>query len=132
MGMSEKSEEKHLTDKKIFKDIDIVAQFIKIYCDNNHHEVKKTLVKAKGQVGAYINDLEMNLCESCRKLLLYSSSMRINCPFNPKPACKKCETHCYKGHYRDEIRKVMKFSGIYSIKKGKLGLIKKYFFLKSR
>ncbi|MFC1671313.1 nitrous oxide-stimulated promoter family protein [Spirochaetota bacterium] len=115
-------------DKSVNHDIDVLAEFIKIYCDNNHKNDKKVPVISKGKTGMYINDRELELCSSCKELLLYSASMRIICPYDPKPSCKKCETHCYKPQYRDKIRKVMKYSGMHAIKKGKLGLIMKYFF----
>ena len=128
MNSQNEKSKTHDFDKSINKDIDVLAEFIKIYCDNNHHDIEKLTVTSKGKAGIYINSRELELCGSCKELLLYSASMRIICPYDPKPSCKKCETHCYREQYRSKIRKVMKFSGMYAIKKGKLGLIKKYFF----
>jgi len=52
------------------------------------------------------------LCNSCRDLLEYALSRLEQCPYGEKkPACKKCSVHCYKPQYREEIRKVMRFSG---------------------
>jgi hypothetical protein len=44
--------------------------------------------------------------------------------------CKKCTTPCYKGEYRSKIREIMKFSGIYLVKYGRLDVL--YHYLKLR
>ena len=44
------------------------------------------------------------------------------------PMCKKCETHCYAPGYRERIREVMRFSGLYMVKHGRLDLMFHYFF----
>ena len=51
------------------------------------------------------------LCPACRKLLAHAFVQRSHCPLDPKPACKKCPTHCYAPKYRAQIREVMKYSG---------------------
>ncbi len=111
----------------IHRDIETASQFIQIYCDNNHRHQDKSPVKASGKIKNYLNG-SLSLCRDCEKLLLYSASKRIICPYDPKPSCKKCTTHCYSDRFREAIREVMRFSGFFLIKNGKLGLIKKYFF----
>jgi hypothetical protein len=111
----------------IHRDIETVSQFIQIYCDNNHRHQDKSPVKASGKIKSYLNG-SLHLCRDCEKLLLYSAGKRIICPYEPKPSCKKCTTHCYSAGFREAIREVMRFSGLFLIKNGKLGLIKKYFF----
>jgi len=111
----------------IGKDIETLARFITIYCEQKHRDQEKDAIAASGKVGAYINHLDLHLCDECRKLLLHAASKRIICPYNPKPSCKKCKTHCYAQGYRERIREVMRFSGTFLIKRGKLGLIRKYF-----
>ena len=52
------------------------------------------------------------LCEECSALLDYAFSRLEHCPYGEnKPSCKQCTTHCYKPAMREEIRKVMRFSG---------------------
>jgi hypothetical protein len=53
-------------------------------------------------------------------------TMRIKCPHDPKPMCKKCVTQCYHGEYKTKIREVMKFSGMYLVKHGRLDLLYHY------
>ena len=49
------------------------------------------------------------------------------CPQDPKPKCKDCAVHCYKPEYRRRIRAVMKFSGLYFVKRGRVDWLWKYF-----
>lgn len=113
---------------RIQRDIETVSQFIQIYCDNNHRHRDKSPVRASGKLKGYVSGSSLLLCGDCEKLLLYSASKRLLCPYDPKPSCKKCTTHCYRDSYREAIREVMRFSGLFLIKNGRLGLIKKYFF----
>ena len=114
-------------DPAIKKDVGVLADFISIYCGENHGDRERRALKLRGKLADYI-DSEVVLCEECGKLLLHAASKRIICPFDPKPQCKHCETHCYAPGYREKIRQVMKFSGMYLIKKGRVRMLKKYFF----
>ncbi len=100
--------------KKIEHDKDVLKKFLEIYCRKNHLE----------------NGIEVykdNLCSDCYKLLNYAIAKLDNCPLNPKPMCKKCPVHCYNKSNREKIKKVMKFSGIYLIKHGRIDLILHYY-----
>ena len=97
-------------DKRKEKDKYVLENFIRIFCRGLHNDAKK------------------ELCEDCRGLLEYSINRLEKCPYDPKPACKNCETHCYKPEYREKIRAVMKYSGKRLILKGRLDLMLKYFF----
>jgi hypothetical protein len=46
---------------------------------------------------------------------------------DPKPKCKDCPVHCYKSEYRRRIKEVMRFSGIYFVKRGRVDWLIKYF-----
>ena len=111
----------------IKKDAEVLAEFVNIYCTDRHGGAVKGPVRAGGSVGAYLAGSEVALCEDCRSLLLHAVSKRAICPYDPKPACKKCETHCYGPGYRDRIREVMRYSGMRLIRKGRFDLIRKYF-----
>jgi hypothetical protein len=110
---------------EIDKDIRVLAEFIRIYCDNKHNSRdgrSKQLIHFKNNMRD-----DLKLCPECKDLLEYSMRMRELCPLNPKPMCRKCKIHCYSDEYRSRIRKVMRFSGIYLIKHGRLDLIFHYF-----
>ncbi|KUO50159.1 MAG: hypothetical protein APF76_06665 [Desulfitibacter sp. BRH_c19] len=100
------------------KDIKILVDFIDIYCKKNHEESKKYLLDGHNIL----------LCKECMELALYAIKKRKFCKKDPKPACKKCDTPCYSAIYRDKIRKIMKFSGIYYVKRGRLDYLYHYLF----
>lgn len=113
---------------RIRKDIKVLTRFIQIFCARNHPEDGKSSVQPKGRVGEFWTDASVRLCDDCRKLLLHGAGKRITCPYDPKPRCKKCPTYCFRDGYREKIREVMRFSGAYLIKRGRLDLAFKYFF----
>ncbi|MFC1718705.1 nitrous oxide-stimulated promoter family protein [Candidatus Poribacteria bacterium] len=92
------------------KDSYILKQFVHIYCRGEHH-------MPRGE-----------LCADCQDLLTYSLKRLERCPQDPKPACKHCETHCYKPAYREKIRQVMRYSGKRMIRHGRLDLLYHYLF----
>ena len=101
--------------KRIKKDAEVLRAFIKVYCRQNHLK--------KG-----VSALQDGLCAECSGLLEYALKRNDKCPLDPKPACKKCEIHCYKPEMRERIKKVMKFSGQYYLKRGRIDWVYKYFF----
>jgi uncharacterized protein (DUF2249 family) len=73
-----------------------------------------------------IRKKDLMLCSDCSKLLKYGLTMHLMCLHDPKPMCKKCTTQCYKGKYKSEIREIVKFSGIYLVKHGRLDMLYHY------
>ncbi len=98
---------------EVEKDISVLKAFIKVYC-HHHHATK-----------------DDSLCEECRELLDYARQRRERCPYDPKPKCKECLTHCYKPEYRQKIKEIMRYSGMYYVKRGRIDWLFKYFFSKS-
>ena len=71
----------------------VVEQMISLYCRKKHKS-------------------QSVLCSDCEMIRIYASDRLTNCPFGEdKPACKECKIHCYSKSMREEIRKIMKFSG---------------------
>ena len=101
---------------RVNEDIEVLKKFIQIYCDMKHKETTKT------------NENNINLCDECHDTLQYSTFRRENCPLDPKPMCKNCETHCYKTEYRQRIRDIMRYSGMVLIKRGRIDLLLHYLF----
>jgi hypothetical protein len=80
--------------KKWEKERRLIPVMIKKYCRGNH--------KQKGG----------ELCEECKALTEYALFRLQKCPFKVnKQFCSFCKIHCYKPEYREEIKKVMKYSG---------------------
>lgn len=107
------------------KDIRTLIRFVGIYCHENH-DGERSPFSFKSLNIKEVEKKEIFLCRDCSRLLTYSLTMRLKCPHDPKPMCKKCETQCYHGEYKEKIREVMKFSGMYMVKHGRLDLLYHY------
>ncbi len=78
--------------KKRLKEQYVVEEMIRLYCKNNHHD--------------------KDLCPECKELLEYAKLRSEKCPFmKEKTFCSNCKVHCYKAKKREQIRKVMRYSG---------------------
>lgn len=70
-----------------------VSEMIALYCRKQHKSKKE-------------------LCPECAALKAYACLRSDKCPFmETKTFCSNCKVHCYKPQMREEIRKVMRFSG---------------------
>ena len=79
---------------KIQREKDTVEKLISLYCEKKH--------KMSGKA----------LCLECQDLLEYSHQRLDRCQYQEdKPTCRKCPVHCYNPTKREEIRRVMRFSG---------------------
>lgn len=77
------------TKKKNDKGLSLVELMIDIYYDKNKNQRLKR------------EDLKAYVKERLRK-----------CPHgDAKPSCSSCKIHCYDQTHRDQIRRVMRFSG---------------------
>jgi len=112
--------------KKEKDDIRTLMKFVGIYCRESHPGEKAPFSFKLFEIKE-INEEEISLCQDCTRLLTYGLTMRLKCPHDPKPMCKKCETQCYHGDYKSKIREVMKFSGMYMVKHGRVDLLYHYF-----
>jgi len=112
--------------KKEKDDIRTLMKFVGIYCRENHPEEKAPFSFKLFDIKE-MEKKEIPLCQDCIRLLTYGLTMRLKCPHDPKPMCKKCETQCYDGDYKSKIREVMKFSGMYVVKRGRVDLLYHYF-----
>ena len=107
-------------------DIRTLMRFVEIFCRENNNGIRSTFSFRLYDLKE-IDKREISLCPDCSKLLTYGLTMRLKCPHDPKPMCKKCKTQCYKGDYKEKIREIMKFSGKYMIKHGRVDLLYHYF-----
>jgi hypothetical protein len=91
------------------RDLLILRRFTRVYCARHHHP-------SRGR-----------LCVECSALLDYARGRLAACPYDPKPRCKHCQTHCYKPEMRSRIRAIMRYSGMYYVARGRLDWMLKYF-----
>jgi hypothetical protein len=101
-------------------------KFIEVYCGENH-DGERAAFSFKFFDIHKIEKKEISLCADCSRLLVYGLTMRLKCPHDPKPMCRKCDRQCYHGEYKSKIQEVMKFSGICMIKHGRVDLLYHYF-----
>ena len=114
-------------DRKKARDIRVLSDFVSIYC-REHHAAEETApfpVK-DDRLRSALGKKDPVLCADCSRLLSHGIAKLILCPYDPKPACKNCETHCYAPGYREKMQRVMRFSGPYLVKHGRLHLLLHY------
>lgn len=107
-------------------DIRTLLKFVAIFC-REHHNGEKAPFSFRNLDIREIEKAEVFVCPDCTHLLTYGLTMRLKCPHDPKPMCKKCKTQCYHGEYKSKIREVMKFSGMHMVKHGRLDMLYHYF-----
>jgi hypothetical protein len=95
---------------KVQQDLRTLATFIQIFCKGKKHPGRE-LVALKGFDTSDLSRKPLHLCPACTKLLHHAIIKRTHCPYDPKPQCKDCTTHCYSKAYRAQIREVMRYSG---------------------
>ena len=117
--------ERKMTEKEK-SDIRMLMKFVGIFCQKNHGGEKSPFSFKLLEIKE-IEKKKIGLCADCKQLLTYGLTMRLKCPHDPKPMCKKCETQCYHGAYKAKIREVMKFSGMHLVKHGRVDLLYHYF-----
>ena len=84
--------EKKIQNKRE-KEKEVVSLMIRLYCKKQH-------------------GTKQGLCPECTALNDYARSRSDRCPFmEEKTFCSNCRVHCYQPEMREEIRKVMRFSG---------------------
>ncbi|OGO19295.1 MAG: hypothetical protein A2144_08350 [Chloroflexi bacterium RBG_16_50_9] len=111
------------------KDLKVLRDFISVFCREKHSGQAKDVFPVKDErLHDALGDKELRLCVECARLFNHGTAKLLLCPYDPKPMCKKCETHCYAPGYREQIREVMRFSGLYLVKHGRLDLMIHYFF----
>jgi predicted amidophosphoribosyltransferase len=91
------------------RDLLILKRFTYIFCARHHHPPPGTL------------------CAECGALLDYARGRLSACPYDPKPKCKHCQTHCYQPEMRARIRAIMRYSGMYYVARGRLDWLLQYF-----
>lgn len=109
------------------KDLNVLALFAAVYC-RSHHFGERTPLVPPGPEYAPLQLVRYPLCADCRKFLAYAFSRRRHCPLDPKPACKNCPVHCYRSDYREQVRRIMRFSGRHLLLRGRLDLLWHYLF----
>ena len=105
----------------------MLLQFTSVYCKANHAD-RKTVIETEEPEFRRLPLTRFPACDECRDFLLYAFERRLRCPLQEKPACKHCQVHCFRPGHREKVREIMRFSGEYLIRRGRLDLLWHYFF----
>lgn len=82
-------------ERKRQKEQHVVEEMIALYCRRYHTDYAKE-----------------HLCPSCQEIADYAKERSAKCPFmENKTFCANCSVHCYKPAMREQIRKIMRYSG---------------------
>ena len=122
-----KSSQSQPLSRKELKDLKVLLQFTSVYCKANHAG-RKTVIETAVAEFRRLPLTRFPACHECRDFLLYAFERRLRCPLQEKPACKHCQVHCFKPGHREKVREIMRFSGQYLIRRGRLDLLWHYFF----
>ena len=80
----------------------------------NKNRISREKRTVELMIRLYCRKKEKNrtLCPACEELLHYAHARLDRCPFGEKKSSyKQCTIHCYKPAMREQMRKVMCFSG---------------------
>ncbi|MEN8687968.1 MAG: nitrous oxide-stimulated promoter family protein [Desulfuromonadales bacterium] len=124
--MAKSSQSQPLSRKEI-KDLRVLLQFTSVYCKANHAG-RKTVIETAEAEFRRLPLARFPTCNECREFLLYAFERRLRCPLQEKPACKHCQVHCFRPGHREKVREIMRFSGQFLIRRGRLDLLWHYFF----
>ncbi len=97
-----------------------LAKFIEVYCHDQHKPAEAARIPLGSVDVQEIIGHIPRLCPQCARLLAHAMIKRQNCPMVPKPMCKHCPKHCYAPAYRQQIRKVMAYSGRKLVMRGRI------------
>jgi hypothetical protein len=82
-----------LLDGQLATELKTITVMISLYCRANH----------KSSIP----------CTTCQALINHAEQKLDRCVYgSQKPACKQCPIHCYKPEYREQIKIIMKESGM--------------------
>lgn len=112
-----------MTKAKLIEDSLVLHRFITLYCEHKHDMLKNAGCLNVSFQGEILQKIPYILCEECEKTLLYAYQRLEECPYHPKPSCRKCHTPCYEKPMWKKMASIMMYSGM------RLGLskIRKFF-----
>ena len=91
-----------------------VEKMVVLYCRHHHGTAseKNAESPAENLSDNVESDSCRQLCPSCRDLLDYATIRIEKCRYGlDKPPCSACDTHCYQPAFREQIRRIMRYSG---------------------
>jgi hypothetical protein len=112
--------EARMSDEKVRHDISLVADFVSVWCRDNHADRAKSAVTTPAALLGVYGRKAPELCDECSEHLAYAEKRRAYCPKDPKPFCAHCDTHCYSTPEREWQSQMMRYVGPKSWRHGHL------------
>ena len=109
--------------REVGGDLNVLGKFVAVYCKHHHGDAVREPFTMGGIDISGTRLGKLRVCAECRTLLRHAVTKRARCPLEPKPSCRVCPVHCFAPKMREQIRKVMAFSGRHLILRGHLHLL---------
>ena len=78
---------------RLQREANTIAAMIRLYCRDLHNPGGRT-------------------CRACQELLAYTELRIHKCPHEDrKPSCAKCQIHCFRADFRQQMKVVMRHAG---------------------
>lgn len=88
--------------RRRLREMKVISQMVAMYCAGHHSSDARTAQAHCGE----------EVCESCAAIDAYAVARTQRCrQMDHKTTCEECGNHCYGQAERDEIRKIMRWSG---------------------
>ena len=107
-----------ITARRARRDTKLLGDFSQLYCRHHHASAARGPLVSEGAALGVYGRRPPVVCEACAELLRYAERRRAFCPYDPKPFCSACETHCYSAEMAETMRRVMRYSGPRSMLRG--------------
>jgi hypothetical protein len=107
-----------MTEPGVRHDTRLLGDFADIYCSGNHADRDRALLASDAAGLGVYGRRAPRLCVECAGHVRYAEKRRAYCPRDPKPFCANCDTHCYRDDEAEWQRRMMRFSGPKSWKRG--------------
>lgn len=105
-------------DPGVRHDTKLLGDFVDIWCAGNHADRERAPLQSDAAgLGVYGKRVPC-LCAECADHVRYAEKRRAYCPRDPKPFCANCDTHCYSSDEAEWQRRMMRYSGPKSWKRG--------------
>lgn len=99
--------------EQFIRDSRTLHRLFHTYCSVRHrYEQKMEETKNIYSGEQFLLTQHVKLCSSCRELYFYALKRLEECPYDPKPCCRKCKSVCYGKTEWKNMRKVMLTSGL--------------------
>ncbi len=100
-----------MTSEKFEGEVKTLKKFFELHCKHKHQNRKDHIRILSYNDKEY--QVELNLCDDCKKLIDYSFDRLLDCPHDIKPRCRTCPAPCYDKKEWKSVASLMRYSGMH-------------------